>query len=399
MLSGVKVNSSRDRVKASIQHVLPDRMPVDFLAVPTVWETMLRQLDIEVNEYDAGESYFDPNWEKVNIALGNDCRIVSYDQFIDPSRVPFAAEARCEWYNTPARSTPNRMFRVRHADGKLSDIWGRNFIIDQGSGVPLEVLGEPPLAEVSDLATLRTVPFPDPDWWDFSEIRNVIGTVNQDEEYHWRYRAGSIFEIAWQLMGMEKFMMDLSLDAAIPQYLMEKITDITIAMLEKALSAGGDQIDTVYFYDDVASQSNLLISRSMWRKYIRPLHQQLIDSAKRHGKTVMYHCDGNISSLIPELIDLGVDILNPIQPDIPDMDAFALKRMYGDRLCFHGGIDIHTLLVKGTPQEISNKVNQMKKEMLKGGGYIMASSHHIQHNTPPENILALYERDSRVVAK
>ena len=134
-----------------------------------------------------------------------------------------------------------------------------------------------------------------------------------------------------------------------------------------------------------------MISQEMWRKYVRPCHARLIEVAKNHGLKVMYHCDGAIYPLVPELIDLGIDLLNPVQADAKGMEPPRLKAEFGDRLAFHGGIDINHTLPQGTPDQVRAEVRDRVLNLGRGGGYIMCSSHHIQPDTPVENVLAMYE--------
>jgi uroporphyrinogen decarboxylase len=161
--------------------------------------------------------------------------------------------------------------------------------------------------------------------------------------------------------------------------------------MRRVLDLAGDRIDMVYFYDDVATQNSLMMSPETWRTEVRPFHEQLVEAAHARGVPVMYHCDGSIYRLIPELIDMGVDLLNPIQPDAKDMDARRLKQEFGDRLSFHGGIDIVGVLPRGTPDEVRDAVRDCVEVLGRDGGYILCSSHHIQPDTPVENVLALYE--------
>ncbi len=151
----------------------------------------------------------------------------------------------------------------------------------------------------------------------------------------------------------------------------------------------------VYFYDDVATQNSLMISKAMWENFIKPKHKRIIDVSKAHNKRVMYHCDGALYPLIPDLIDLGIDVLNPIQADAKDMHPTRLKTEFGDQLSFHGGIDIIQTLPKGTADDVRNEVKTRISQLGINGGYIMASSHHIQADTPLENIEAMYDLSIR----
>ena len=140
---------------------------------------------------------------------------------------------------------------------------------------------------------------------------------------------GAVFELAWQLRGMENFFTDMATDPAIPTYMLERITDIMLEVTRRLLREAGDEVDMVYFYDDIGGNQSLLISKKMWRTFIRPCHQKLIDLAKQHNKQVMYHTDGAVRPLIPDLIEMGVDVLNPIQPGTTGMEPIGLKRDFG----------------------------------------------------------------------
>ncbi|HEX2905347.1 MAG TPA: uroporphyrinogen decarboxylase family protein, partial [Phototrophicaceae bacterium] len=130
-------------------------------------------------------------------------------------------------------------------------------------------------------------------------------------------------------------------------------------------------------------------------EYIQPYHARLIEIAKAFHQPVMYHSDGAMYPLIPELIDLGVDVLNPLQPNAKDMEPERLKSEFGDRLAFHGGIDILNTLPNGSTQNVADEVCERIAVLGENGGYILASSHHIQPNTPLENILEMYRLDHR----
>lgn len=397
MFTGIRRITSKDRVNRTIDHILPDQLPVDFLAVPEIWNALFLQAGFKYQDFDAKNALYDPNWEKVNVALENDCRVLSYDQFVSPYHTEIVEEGEIDWFGSPSRSTPNRMFRIKTGIDSSMDVWGRHFICRTQNGSTAENISQPPLAGCDDISEVRSHNWPSPDWWDFSNLGALTNSVDPQKQYHWRFRAGSVFEIAWQLFGFEKFLMDLSLQPQLPLQAMEIITEITLELMETVLRESGERIDTIYFYDDVATQENLLISLKMWRQYVKPFHQKIIDKAQSYQKTVMYHCDGNTRKIIPELIEMGVDILNPIQADIPEMDPATLKAEFGGELCFHGGVDIYGLLSTQSPSNINHYINNLKKEMLQNGGFVLAPTHHIQAGTPIENILEMYNPTLREI--
>jgi uroporphyrinogen decarboxylase len=379
-------------VNTALSHTAPDRLPVDFLAVPEVWRRLQDHFGFRASPLD-DHHYFDPGWEQVLRILQVDCRVVSYDQFCAPPPSFLSPGSAVEWWEVPGRSTPARMWRLRAGDGSTRDIFGRRF---HPAAVPGGAYEEAvPVLDADSLSDARRMEWPDPSWWNFEPLPGVIDDMNTGSRHHVRFRAGSVFEIAWQTTGLERFLMGLAGDSPVPEYLMDAVLDRVLAVTTKALESAGSRIDMIYFYDDVATQQALLISRDMWRRFIKPRHAKLIDLAKSRGLQVMYHSDGALFPLLQELVDMGVDVINPVQADAAGMQPETLKRELGGRLAFHGGIDIVKTLPRGTAADVRAEVRSRRQILGAGGGYVMASCHHIQADTPLENILAMYEMASR----
>jgi len=386
--------SPRERVLTALNLQTPDRVPVDFLATPEIWQKLVEYYKPDVSRIPTTD-YYDSEWEAVLQELQVDCRVISYDQFCAPPESMLREDSQVEWWNVLSRSTPNRMWRQQSENGEFYDIWGRHFRIAENPTGAYEELASWPLCSASNVDELKSFLWPDPDWWDFDQIPELLNSMNNSREYHIRFRIGSVFEVAWQLRGMQEFLMDLALNPEIPEYIMDRLTDVYVENTRRVLEIAGDQLDMVYFYDDVATQESLMISSNMWEKYIRPRHQKLIDVAKAYDVPVMYHCDGAVYSLIPDLIDMGVVVLNPIQSDAAGMDPQKLKHEFGDQLSFHGGVDIIDTLPNGTVEDVKQEVENLIRILGENGGYIMASSHHIQSNTPIENVLGMYDLSIR----
>jgi uroporphyrinogen decarboxylase len=189
--------------------------------------------------------------------------------------------------------------------------------------------------------------------------------------------------------------MDMAVEPRIPQYLMDRLTDLYVENTRRVLDLAGDRLDMLYFYDDVATQKSLMMSKEMWHAFIRPCHARLVEVARAYGKPVMYHSDGAVYPLIPDLIDLGIAVLNPIQADAKGMAPERLKQEFGERLTFHGGIDIVQTLPRGSVDDVRAEVRERVRVLGERGGYILCSSHHIQSDTPLENVLAMYGLDLR----
>jgi uroporphyrinogen decarboxylase len=375
----------RGRARAAIAHREPDRVPADFLATPPIWQALVTQLGAEADASIPAE-YVEPEREAVLRRLEIDLRVLSYDMFCTPPEEVIGAGV-VDWWSSADRSTPNRMWRRRNPNGTTSDVWGTS----RRTVGPYEEFAGWPLQRAESVSDLDDFLWPAPDWWDFSPLPGIVQQLDVHEEYHLRFRVGSVFELAWQLRGMEHLLVDLVANKEIPRSIMGRITDVHVENTRRVLDLLGDRLDLVYFYDDVAGQDSLLISPDTWRAEIRPHHARLIELAHSRGVPVMYHCDGALYPLIPDLIELGVDVLNPIQPTARGMAPGRLASEFGNRLTFHGGIDIVGTLPQGTPEQVREEVRRNVDTLGREGGYILCSSHHIQPETPIANILAMYE--------
>jgi uroporphyrinogen decarboxylase len=361
-------------VQKAVSFQKTDRTPRDFAAVPEIWNRLAEQFGTADRNAILGR-------------LDVDCRVVSYDSFCHP---PDVEPGRVDMEASGERSSVGGMWRRIEPDGSTLDIWGAHRKQVANAFGALDQLVSYPLESARSMDELRRYPWPSPDWWDFSGLRRTIGELNASAAHSIRYRVGSVFETAWSLTNFEKFLVDLAMDPDRPMYVMERIADVHVANLRTALETAGDLIDIVYFYDDIASQDSLLISPDMYDRFIRPFHEKIIGLAKGFGKPVMMHSCGAVYPLIPRFIDMGLAILNPVQPTARDMDPERLAREFGGRLAFHGGIDVQGFLPGATPSVVKAKVRETCEILGKNGGYILSGSHHIQADTPIENVLAMY---------
>lgn len=365
----------RDRVYRALAFEKPDRVPRDFAAVPEIWSKL-------------GKHFRTKERGEILKKLDVDCRIVSYDSFcqhpdIELSHVNMDASQE--------RSSVGGMWRYPEPDGSNRDIWGAHRKKVKNPSGELEQFASFPLESAQDLDDLRRHRWPQPDWWDFSSLRTYIGQLNDTAIYHIRYRIGSFFETAWSLYNFEKFQTDLLLKPEMPKYLMDRIAEVHLQNLRTVLHQAGDLIDVVYYYDDIATQQGLLISPELYVEFIQPYHQRVIDIAAGYNIPVMMHCCGSVYPLIETFIQMGLRILNPIQPSAKDMDPENLIRKFGGRIAFHGGMDVQQVLPTSTPEQVVEKVNETCRILGSRGGYIMAGSHHLQADIPLENVLAMYD--------
>ncbi len=386
----------QERVRAAIRHQVTDRSPCDFLATAEVWDKMVKHYQPDPTGLQ-DMYWLQPEREAILRMLDVDCRLFSYDMFCDPPEETIKPGAKVDWWSSLSRSTPNRMWRQVMPDGTLYDIWGGHRKIEAHSFGHYETHVNWALGHATSIGDLKKHPWPSPDWWDFSKLPAMIDRLQQDGPFHMRFRLGSFFEEAWGLRGLEQFMLDIALEPAIPAYIMDRLLEVHLENLKTVLELAGDKLDMIYTYDDVATQNSLLISLPHWRKLVKSRHQQILDLIHSYGKLAMYHCDGAVAPLIPELIEMGVDVLNPIQPDSKGMDPAGLKTQYGQQLTFHGGVDIIKTLPQGSPEQVKKEVRARVKVLGQGGGYIMCSAHHIQPDTSLENILAMYDPALRLL--
>ena len=196
----------------------------------------------------------------------------------------------------------------------------------------------------------------------------------------------SLFERAWTLRGMQNLLMDMVTDEDFVHKLMDAICDWNMAYVGKLLE---HPIDAVYFGDDWGQQQGLIMGPVLWRKFIKPRIARMYRQVRDAGRMVYIHSCGKVDELFDELVEIGLNIFNPFQPEV--MDTVALAKKYKGRLAFCGGISVQRLLPYGTPDEVRSEVGRICREIGAGGGYIAGPSHSIPKDVPAENIVALWE--------
>jgi uroporphyrinogen decarboxylase len=253
---------------------------------------------------------------------------------------------------------------------------------------------EHPLSGLRDAAELARYPWPQPEWWNANGLKQHIEELDAGGSYAIALEEfgdpGGIFEIAWYLRGMEQFLMDMAVQPDIAFEIMRHVADFYLGMLERVMRAAGGRIDLVWTSDDLAHQRGALISPKLWRELIAPHHARLNRRIHELGARVMYHSCGAVAGFVPGLIEIGVDVLDVLQFSAAGMDPQDLKVRFGDRLCFHGGMDVQTTLPFGSEEDVRHEARDRIDVLARGGGYILSPTHNIQPDTPPRNILAMY---------
>jgi uroporphyrinogen decarboxylase len=247
---------------------------------------------------------------------------------------------------------------------------------------------ESPLKAVRQLRQLEEYPWPDVDQpYRFAGVRQRVEALHA-QGFAVAAFAGSIFERAWYLRGMQELMMDMCQMPEMARYLLERTAASQRYAAQQFARAG---VDIVITGDDVATQHGLMMGIEMWRKYLKPLQTATARAVKEANSRsfVFYHCDGNVEPLIPDLIESGIDILNPLQPEC--MEPASIKRTYGERLSFWGTVSVQRTMPFGTPEDVREEVRTRIREVGRDGGLILAPAHVLGPEVPWENILAFFD--------
>ncbi len=295
-------------------------------------------------------------------------------------------------YNVDFRwIAPNWLNVVEIGDDCYRDMWG----IEWQHMLDAYSVSASPLSQAQTAADIANHPWPDP-----TDPRLVTGLA---ERAKWLYEnsdyvlvadaiKGGILTKALQIRGYEQTFADLVANPALAEALLDKLLDLYKQFWSAFLKAVGPYVQMVYFTDDIGGQSSMMISPDTFRQLIKPRLAALIDHIKSEADVkFMYHTDGTVTPVIEDIIEMGVDVLNPIQTSALGMDTAVLKEQYHGRLCFHGAVDVQQLLPFATPEEVRYDVARRLYDLGRGGGYILAPCHNIGADVPPANIEAMYE--------
>ena len=278
--------------------------------------------------------------------------------------------------------------RARH------DPFGRLYRTVTHSGGSYEECVNAPLAGFSSVAEIEaSYRWPEPDWWEYGELVDQVAGL----ETHPVQGGGSEpFLIYKDLRGQEQAFIDLIEHPDLVRYCLEKLFDLAYEDTVRVFETLGDRVLLCYIAEDMGGQDNLLFSLAHIREFFLPGMRRMIDLAHSAGVYVFHHSDGAIRPVIPEMIAAGIDILNPIQWRCSGMDRAGLKADFGDRVIFHGAMDNQHTLPFCTPVEVEREVAENLALLGTRGGYIPAPCHNLQGNTPPENVVTMYEAIRRI---
>jgi uroporphyrinogen decarboxylase len=245
-----------------------------------------------------------------------------------------------------------------------------------------------PLGQAETVAEIEAFDWPDPADFDIAALRE---SCREWKGYPILGATSEAFYLYCRLRGMEQALEDLIARPAIADAILERIFQFDYALIRRVLLEAGDLVDLIYVAEDLGTQESLLMSPKTFRRFLKPRMAKLIELIHSHGARVFHHDDGAIRTVIPDLIEIGIDILNPIQWRCRGMDRVALAESFGSQVVFHGGIDNQQTLPFGTAEDVRRQVRENIEIFSGGRGYVVAPCHNLQANTPTENVVALYK--------
>jgi len=353
--------NSRERLLKTINRETPDRPPVFATLTPQSAKMLSDNQNLLYEE--PLDSLLSTRISHMDLLthLGNDC----------------VGIAGC---------APNDFPTKKLDGGILINEWGMKFI---DAGIYYEFY-EYPLAHANSVDDIKNYKFPDPlADGRFDEAQKTIDKYDKTHAIVADLET-VFFETSWYLVGLEKLLMDMALGEEYIHTLFDKVMEVNITIGKKLIEMGADVLWTG---DDFGSQSNMLIAPDMWRHYFKPRIKEMFQEFRSVNPDIKiaWHSCGSIIPIIPDFIEIGLDILNPIQPLAAQMEPHFLKDNFGKELVFFGGIDIQDLMPNGTPQQIKAEVEKRINILGKDGGYIIAPAHNIQNDTSVENVLAFFD--------
>jgi uroporphyrinogen decarboxylase len=338
--------NSKERVKAALEHRPVDRIPIFMWFHPATADKLSRLLEIPPSALDD--------------VLGNDVRQA--------------------WVNNNYA-----MEGITHEnDGDWHiDLWGikwvKQYFFNQIVSHPLKN------ASTEELLSYQ---FPASHLDEL--LRPMIPVAEAGNDYFIGCDVSPCaFEMFWRLRGMEETMLDMASEPSLAGKMFQRCVDFSILLSEEAIRRYS--LDWLWTGDDVASQQGMLISPKTWRALIKPELARIFAVGKAHHLWVAYHCCGALRPIIPDLIEIGMDVLNPVQSSCPGMDPVSLKKEFGHAITFMGGLDTQELIPHGSADQVRRETANLIDAMASdNGGYILAASHTIPPETPDENIFAMY---------
>lgn len=365
----------RQRVIAAFNHQKPDRVPIELGTT--------RASGISVSAYQNLCAYLGKPIENETV--------VRFSQVTIPAEEilqKFGVDCRPIFTGAPCHTKD-----VELPGGVWQDEWGVKRIKPEGSHY--YDLYESPLSDAAlTLADINKHSWPDPD--DPGRVQGISDTykrLRENTQYAVLLHLGAEIGLQTQyLRGFEEWFIDLASRPELANALMDRVLEFQIRHTENVLASLPGDVDIIYLVDDFATQNGLMISPKTYRNFIKPRQKKLIEIIKMQSDAkIMLHLCGSIVAILDDLVEIGVDAINPVQLSARNMDAESLKSRFGNKLTFWGAVDGQSLLPNGSPQDIAAEVQRLIKVLGEDGGFVIGPCHNIQPDVPPQNIVAMYE--------
>ncbi len=369
--------NSRERLLTALNHREPDRLPIDLGGTPTSTISAAALENLKTHLGIRSET-----------RLASPIYLTAYpdDQLIQR----FGVDVKMVTAKPPAG------FQLKTtAEGRVVDEWGVVYQKLKEAHTHFVVEAEAPLYRATSEEEIERHPWPDPS--DLSRVRGLKEMARKYQQEGFGVVVNTPLMVMTQtqrMRGLEQFMVDSVLNQPLLEYLMDKILEIQLEMARHLLEEVDPYCDVIVIGDDLSHQGGLTYSPDMYRRLFKPRHRAILRVLKEEfGEAkILYHCCGGVEPLLPDLIDLGIDALNPVQVSARGMgDTKKLKARYGRDLTFWGGIDTQRVLPFGTPDEVKAEVRRRIEDLAPGGGFVLAAVHNLRPEVKPENICALYE--------
>jgi uroporphyrinogen decarboxylase len=372
--------NARERVIAALNYEEPDRVPIDLGA--TIVSSIHEQAYVELKKH-----------------LGMDLEELKMLDYVQ--QLPYLDEALLERFGVdfrlvqlPAATAPNVAIFEEGDYYAFMDRWGSKLHMPKDGGLYFDWVDFPIKEPTMEALDNYTWPRPDPPEVN-AQLREQAKFLYENTDYALVGSAvigGGIFEQPARTMGLEDFFIALIKEPKFADRLMGQITDIYIESCNNYLEQVGEYLQVFTYWDDVNGQNGWLVSPDIYREMVKPKQQRLLEAIRsKTDAKVFYHGCGAVYELIPDLIDLGFDIINPVQVSARGMDTKRLKKEYGQDIVFWGGVDTQHILPFGTPEEVADEVKRRIDDLAPGGGFVFAAVHNIQAFVPPENIVTAFD--------
>ena len=367
--------TSRERVLAALAHQTPDRIPLDLggTLATLMTESAHQRLRAHLGVDDAAPPRIFSR--RSTTVIPDECILER-----------FQVDCRAVLLGDPDVNAD------RDVDDGLIDEWGVTWVRpESGHYIPAR-------GPFQDIADPDAAMLNGRRWPDAGDPGRYRGLRERARELHEGTGYAVILNLAvgpvhlcQYLRGYGEWLMDLLERPAFAEALLEVAASFHIEVATRALNEAAPFVDAVCFGDDIGTQQRPLMRPDLYRRIIKPRHRRMVDAVKRFGKPVIYHSCGAIHPLIPDLLDFGIDALNPVQVSAAGMDTARLKREFGARLTFWGGVDTQAVLSRGTPDDVRREVKRRIDDLAGDGGYVLCAVHNIQGEVPPSNVVAMFD--------